>query len=114
MQGPDWRGMKGMRRFIAASSTGAAWNIGNSFAVEKTVRDVGEEVCVCVCVCLCVCVENSDYRKTLGREDLVFDLRGGKELEVKQNVDMCVVCVYVCVCVENSDYRKTLREDLVF
>lgn len=60
MQGPDWRGMKGMQRFMAASSTGAARNIGNSFAVEKTVRDVGEEG---------VCVEKSDYRlqKHLGK-----------------------------------------------
>lgn len=47
-QGSDWRSLKGMQRFMAAFSTGAAWNIGNIFAVEKTVRDVGEEgVCVC-------------------------------------------------------------------
>lgn len=37
-----------MRRFMAASSAGAARNIGNSFVVEKTVRDVGEEEGVCV------------------------------------------------------------------
>lgn len=66
MQGPDWRGMKGMQRFMAASSTGAARNIGNSFAVEKTVRDVGcgRGGCVCGKVRL-------QITKTL-REDLVF------------------------------------------
>lgn len=46
---PGWKGMKGMRRFMAASSTEAVWNIGNSFVVEKTVRDLGEEEGVCGC-----------------------------------------------------------------
>lgn len=40
-----------MQRFMAASSAGATWNIGNSFVVEKTIRDVGEEEGVCVCGC---------------------------------------------------------------